>query len=203
MATSTRHSSKAPSRSAQFRRIRGPPPLPSIDPPAASTICVSIPQPAKREMRYHIEFVAPRRTALHLRRHQVHAEGCGEARRSRILQDYTTLYCHVYRAAAGRQLGETGTALLKFRTFEDLAAVGSLAGIPDFVPGDRDERSGDSVAGAHALSRVHRAIRAARIRSAGLRRSASRHRRPGRVARGAETPDFFSTRSTAELQAIL
>ena len=51
--------------------------------------------------------------------------GCGASRE--ILQDYTTLYCHVYEQMAGGALRETGTAYLKFRTFEDLAAAGSLA----------------------------------------------------------------------------
>ena len=46
---------------------------------------------------------------------------------AQLLQDYTTLYCRVNeQTAAGPR--DVGTAYLKFRTFENLAAVGSLAG---------------------------------------------------------------------------
>ena len=41
-----------------------------------------------------------------------------------ILQDYTTLYCHVYEQMAGGSARETGTAYLKFRTFEDSGGSG-------------------------------------------------------------------------------
>jgi cholesterol oxidase len=41
-----------------------------------------------------------------------------------VLHDYTTLYCHLTETASGRELG---IALLKFKTFENPAAVGSLA----------------------------------------------------------------------------
>jgi hypothetical protein len=44
------------------------------------------------------------------------------------LDDYTTLYCHVAESLADGTANEIGTALLKFRTFEDLAALGSLTG---------------------------------------------------------------------------
>jgi hypothetical protein len=46
-------------------------------------------------------------------------EGIGE-----ILHDYTTAYCHLTELASNKELG---TALLKFKTFEDLLAVGGLA----------------------------------------------------------------------------
>ncbi len=59
--------------------------------------------------------------ALLPRRHQVHAEGL-EQIRGELLADYTTLFCDV--SGSGRDLGK---GVLKFRTFEDLAAVGSLA----------------------------------------------------------------------------
>jgi hypothetical protein len=44
-----------------------------------------------------------------------------------LLGDYTTLYCHVVEKLADGSTRETGIAYLKFRTFENLVAVGSLA----------------------------------------------------------------------------
>ncbi len=41
-----------------------------------------------------------------------------------VLHDYTTAYCHLTRTANGSELG---TGLLKFKTFEDPAAVASFA----------------------------------------------------------------------------
>ena len=57
---------------------------------------------------------------------------CRRTRRRRrfrdMLGDYTTLYCHVVEMLPDGSRKEIGTALmLKFRTFENLAAVGSLA----------------------------------------------------------------------------
>ena len=41
-----------------------------------------------------------------------------------VLHDYTTAYCHLTRTADGKELG---TGLVKFKTFEDPAAVASFA----------------------------------------------------------------------------
>jgi len=82
------------------------------------------------EMRYHIEFAAQsgRRFTFEGTKYMQKDGGGGVAGITEILQDYTTLYCHVFEQIAGGGLRQTGTAYLKFRTFEDLAAVGSLAG---------------------------------------------------------------------------
>jgi hypothetical protein len=45
-----------------------------------------------------------------------------------VLADYTTLYCHVYEQLADGSSQATGIAYLRFRTFENLAAVSNLAG---------------------------------------------------------------------------
>jgi hypothetical protein len=77
------------------------------------------------EMRYHLEWSTPdgRRFSLDGRKYmQKDASGPRE-----VLQDYTTLYAHVFEHTA-QGLKELGTGLLKFRTFEDLAAIGNLAG---------------------------------------------------------------------------
>ena len=87
------------------------------------------PATGEAEMRYHIEFAAQdgRRFTFQGTKFMQKNGGGGAAAIAEILQDYTTLYCHVYQQMPGGELRETGTAYLKFRTFENLAAVGSLA----------------------------------------------------------------------------
>jgi cholesterol oxidase len=86
------------------------------------------PATGEAEMRYHIEFAAQdgRRFTFQGTKY-MQKDGGGVQGIAEILQDYTTLYCHVYQQMPGGGLRETGTAYLKFRTFENLAAVGSLA----------------------------------------------------------------------------
>jgi hypothetical protein len=88
------------------------------------------PATGEAEMRYTIEFAAQdgRRFTFQGTKYMQKDGGGGVAGIAEILQDYTTLYCHVYQQMGGGGLRETGTAYLKFRTFEDLAAVGNLAG---------------------------------------------------------------------------
>ena len=45
-----------------------------------------------------------------------------------VLWDYTTLYCHIYEVKAGQPGTQVGLGYLKFKTFEDLAAIGNLVG---------------------------------------------------------------------------
>lgn len=87
------------------------------------------PATGEAEMRYYLEFTttAGRRFSFEGRKFMQKDEAIGHRGPQEVLEDYTTLYCHVYElTAAGRQ--HLGTAYLKFRTFEDLAAVGNLAG---------------------------------------------------------------------------
>ena len=162
------------------------------------------PATGEAEMRYHIEFAAPdgRRFTFQGTKYMQKDGGGGVQGIAEILQDYTTLYCHVYEQMAGGALRETGTAYLKFRTFEDLAAVGSLAAfLTSFqITGTNDPviqlqaRMRFIAFTAQFVGREYDPLAfdgptlAADVRAA--------------VARGAETPDFFSTRPTYELQAI-
>ncbi len=74
------------------------------------------------QMNYHIEFLAGGNRRFTLEGVKYMQSNVGD-----LLYDYTTLYCHVSeQQSAGGQ--ETGTALLKFQTFENLAAVENLAG---------------------------------------------------------------------------
>jgi hypothetical protein len=80
------------------------------------------------EMRYHLEFSRPdgRRFYLEGRKYMQKDSGGGLRGIQEVLEDYTTLYCHIYEMKEGQPDTQLGLAYLKFRTFEDLAAVGSL-----------------------------------------------------------------------------
>src|SRR5215475_7969443 len=79
-------------------------------------------------MRYHIEFVnqSGRRYAFDGTKYMQKDPGSNAIRD--LLGDYTTLYCHVTEKLPDGTTRETGIAYLKFRTFENLVAIGSLAG---------------------------------------------------------------------------
>jgi cholesterol oxidase len=81
------------------------------------------------QMVYHIEFAAHdgRSFTFEGVKYMQRDTSGGIRNIPEILQDYTTLYCHVYETTGGAQR-ETGTALLRFRTFESLAAVSNLTG---------------------------------------------------------------------------
>ena len=76
-------------------------------------------------MRYHIAFRSDsgKNYALEGRKYMQHDSARKLRGTDEVLENYTTLYCHVYEGDR-----EIGTAYLKFRTFENLAAVGNLAG---------------------------------------------------------------------------
>jgi cholesterol oxidase len=116
------------------------------------------------------------------------------------LHDYTTLYCHLTATSSGKEIG---SGLLKFRTFENLQAVGSMA---NFFASFRVTGTENPVLKAEGLARflaftnqfilreydplnVQGGFLADEVREA--------------VLRGAEIPDDFSTRPTVELQTIL
>jgi cholesterol oxidase len=86
--------------------------------------------PATRqaEMNYHIEFLTHdgRRFLFDGTKYMDGAGGPDAY--AALLHDYTTLYCHVHEQLADGSLRETGTAYMKFRTFENLAATANLAG---------------------------------------------------------------------------
>lgn len=75
------------------------------------------------EMNYHLEFLAGDGRRCTLEGVKYMEKDVGD-----LLQDYTTLYCHVSAQQPDGSAQETGTALLKFKTFEDWAAVQNLAG---------------------------------------------------------------------------
>ena len=78
------------------------------------------------EMQYHLAFTANgRRIMLDGRKYMERSAGQGAVVRDTV-EDYTTLYSRVSEQDANGT-HDIGFALLKFRTFEDLQAVGNLA----------------------------------------------------------------------------
>ncbi len=117
-----------------------------------------------------------------------------------ILHDYTTAYCHLTALSSGNELG---TALLKFKTFEDLQAVGSFA---RFVESFTVTGTNDPVIRTQARLQFLAFTNQFVITEyeplsieGGLLADNVREE----VLRGAATPDQFSTQPTPELQAIL
>ncbi len=82
------------------------------------------------EMRYHIVFQSPdgRRFQLEGVKYMQKDSSVGGNDIAELLQDYTTLYAHVFQIMPDGTAKELGTGYLKFRTFENLAATANLAG---------------------------------------------------------------------------
>ncbi len=156
------------------------------------------------EMRYHLVFRSGQVAYLLEGRKHMGRTGAGGVNAIReLLRNYTTLYCDVSRLDEDRTAEHLGLAWLRFRTFEDLAAVGNLAGFlgsftvtgttdprlqlqarmrfiaftAQFVQHEYDPLSPD-------IGRLDVDVRA-------------------EVLRGATTPDYFSTRPSTDLQDIL
>lgn len=84
------------------------------------------PATGEAEILYHLYFRDEqlREYLLHGRKYLQKDGRGGITGAQEILHDFTTLYGHLTETATGRELG---TALLKFRTFEDPEALGSFA----------------------------------------------------------------------------
>jgi cholesterol oxidase len=85
-------------------------------------------QTGEAQMRYHIEFRMDngREFTFEGLKYMQKDEGGGLRGAREVLNDYTTLFCHVYERNGDKIGKEVGTGYLKFRTFEDLAATGNL-----------------------------------------------------------------------------
>lgn len=156
------------------------------------------------EMRYRLEFQTPvgRRYTLEGTKYlERHTPG-GLRAVGELLGDYTTLYARLWEETpAGRR--ERGTAYLKFRTFEDLPAVRNLA---DFLTSFRVTGTDDPLIKLQAQMRflaftAHFVVTEYDPLAPGP--GVLREDVRAEVLRGAQTPDYFSTRPTAELQAVL
>lgn len=156
------------------------------------------------EMRYHIEFLAgPGNRYVFEGTKYMERNGSGGIQAiQELLQDYTTLYSRVYRHADS-ELTPIGVAYLKFHTFENLAATGSfLEFLGSFtVTGTDDPRLQLQARMRFLAFTAQFVVREydplspdAGTLELNLKRE---------LLRGATVPDYFSTRSTADLQGIL
>lgn len=161
------------------------------------------PQTGEAEMRYHIEFpdTAGQRYALDGVKY-MQKDRSFQALRD-LLGDYTTLYTHVYQQLPDGTSREIGIGYMKFRTFEDLAAVSNLAG---FLSSFQTTGTSDPVMQLQARLRFI-AFTAEFVQREydplGFAASQLATDVQAEVLRGAETPDYFSTRSTADIESIL
>lgn len=163
------------------------------------------PETGEAEMRYHIEFRtdAGREYTLEGRKYMQKDDGGGLRGIQEVLEDYTTLFCHVYERQGRQQGAAIGAALLKFRTFEDIAAVGNLTG---FLRSFRVTGTDNPVLQAQGQMRFL-AFTGQFVQSEYDPLSPDFGRLSldvrAEVQRGADTPDYFSTHATADLQRIL
>jgi cholesterol oxidase len=194
-----------PSGTVRFDRFEGlEPAVFTVDPTRSAFNYLRVnPETAEAEMRYHLEFTGTdgRRFLLDGRKYMEKDE-TGWRGLVEVLEDYTTLYARVYETDGDRRT-ELGSARLKFRTFEDLAAVGNLA---DFLQSFTITGTDDPLLQLQARMRFI-AFTAQFVQQEydplappimALREDVQEA-----VARGAETPDFFSTQPTLELQSVL
>ena len=82
------------------------------------------PETGEAEMRYHLEFADPSGQRYTLEGVKYMQKDGATPAVADLLGDYTTLYTHITDGNAR----ELGVGYLKFRTFEDFAAVSNLAG---------------------------------------------------------------------------
>ncbi|HXS98205.1 MAG TPA: GMC family oxidoreductase [Candidatus Limnocylindrales bacterium] len=160
-------------------------------------------QTGEAEMRYHIEFAdtAGNRYALDGTKYM--QKGSGFTSMADLLGDYTTLYTRVTQVLADGTAKVLGGGCLKFETFEDLAAVSNLAG---FLASFQVTGTSDPVMQLQARLRfiaftaqfVQREYDPLGFPALQLATDVR-----AEVARGAETPDYFTTRPSPDLQKIL
>jgi cholesterol oxidase len=160
------------------------------------------PDTQEAEMLYRLYFRDGQNTEylFHGRKYMQKDRRGGIVGAQEILHDYTTLYCHLTETASEKELG---VGLLKFKTFENLEAIGSFA---QFLA------SFDVTGTNNSFLKAQAKLRFLAFTNQFILREYDPLNVDGgffadevaeAVARGAETPDYFSTRPTVELQTIL
>src|SRR5579863_4796057 len=84
------------------------------------------PETQEAEMNYHLYFLDSQKNEylFFAKKYMQRDPAAKVVGVQEVLHDYTTAYCHLTRTADGQ---EPGTGLVKFKTFEDPAAVASFA----------------------------------------------------------------------------
>ncbi len=163
------------------------------------------PATGEGEIRYHVVFTWPdgRRFYLDGVKYMQKDSGGGFRGMQELLEDYTTLYCHIYEMKAGQADTQVGLGYLKFQTFENLAAIGSMV---SFLASFTVTGTTDPVLQMQARMRFIAFTAqfvqltydplAPDIGSFGDEVQLE-------VLRGADTPDYFSAQAGADLQQAL
>lgn len=86
------------------------------------------PQTGEAEMRYHLVFADAAGQRYTLEGVKYMQKNSANQAIADVLGDYTTLYTHLYQRMPDGSDKELGIGYMKFRTFENLVAVSSLAG---------------------------------------------------------------------------
>lgn len=160
------------------------------------------PDTQEAEMIYRIYFCdsQDRECVFFGRKYLQKDRGSGIGGVQEVVHDYTTLYCHLTEVSSGKELG---SGLLKFRTFESLESVSSFAKFLNSFQVTGTDNPFLKAQGKlrfmaftnQFIMREYDPLLAEGSFMADEIREA--------VLRGAETPDYFSTRPTDELQRIL
>ena len=160
-------------------------------------------QTGSAEMRYHIEFADTGGQHYTLEGVKYMQKDSGFQAIGDLLGDYTTLYTHIYKQSPDAALTEIGIGRMKFRTLEDLAAVSNLA---SFLSSFQITGTSDPVMQLQARLRFI-AFTAQFVQREydplGFPASQLATDVQAEVQRGAQTPDYFSTRPTADLESVL
>ncbi|MBL8296205.1 MAG: hypothetical protein JNN08_30455, partial [Bryobacterales bacterium] len=151
------------------------------------------------EIAYHLTFNAGGKRLVFEGRKYMQKDAGGSVRGiAEVLEDYTTLHVKVRDGEHG-----IGSGRLHFRALENAAAVGNLA---DFLLSFRVKGTNDPELKTRArlafLGLTARFVQQ-EYDPTSLDAGALRTDVRAEVARGADTPDHFSTRPTAELQSVL
>ena len=163
------------------------------------------PATGEAEIRYHVEFSWPdgRRFYLQGIKYMQKDSGGGFRGMAELLEDYTTLYCHIYEVKAGQPDTQVGLGYMKFRTFQDLAAVGNMVG---FLASFQVTGTNDPVLQMQARMRFL-AFTAQFVQLTydplGPDIGSFGDDVQMEVLRGADTSDYFSTQQGTDLQQIL
>jgi hypothetical protein len=99
------------------------------------------PDTREAEMRYHLDFLstAGRRYVLEGRKYMQKNKPAGPDAPREVLEDYTTLF-YTVSDTTNTPAVHLGAGVLKFRTFEDLPAIGNLTGfLRSFTPTGTDD----------------------------------------------------------------
>jgi hypothetical protein len=163
------------------------------------------PATGEAEMRYHVVFTTPdsRRFYLNGIKYMQKDSGGGFRGMQELLEDYTTLYCHVFEIKAGQPDSQVGLGYLQFRTFQDLAAVGNMIG---FLASFNVTGTTDPVLQMQARMRfIAFTAQFVQLTYDPLSPDIGSFGDDVQiqVLRGADTPDYFSTQASADLQQIL